>query len=289
MADQNEPTGLERRERRGSEKRAIGAAKQRQMLPKIPFKQDPEQFADNVFNIDSILTSYEDSYCDTWSRMDVIDSRTRSLFVVAMMSCVGNVGNQFELGWHAPAAIYNGATIDELEAIITNARMLAGGPVAGWAQQTIRAALTDHGFLPTARPGPDLARREKTGSEKRAIARDILRDMDPDSPLLELAEELSPDVFAQEIDFMILENWYFDLWTRTQVLDRRMRSIVTIGQLIGLKDHDELRAHIPVALRNGVTVRELEELTYNAATYMGFPAGRAARATIGAGIKDAAG
>ena len=35
---------------------------------------------------------------------------------------VGNVSNQFELGFHAPGAIYNGATVAELEAMIVHAR-----------------------------------------------------------------------------------------------------------------------------------------------------------------------
>ena len=45
----------------------------------------------------------EDSYCDMWDRDDIIDHRTRSLFDVALMIGVGNVSNQFELGFHAPA------------------------------------------------------------------------------------------------------------------------------------------------------------------------------------------
>ena len=42
--------------------------------------------------------------------------------------------------------------------------------------------------------------------------------------------------FASELDYMILENVYFDLWARTDVLDRRTRSVVTLGLLFGLTD-----------------------------------------------------
>ena len=67
---------------------------------------------------------------------------------------------------------------------------------------------------------------------------------------------------------------------RTEVLDRRTRSVVTLGMIMGLANHDALREHVPVALRNGVTVPELEELVYQAATYLGYVSGKSIRATI---------
>ena len=286
MPQYEELSGLDRREVRGRDKRVAGVAKQMKMLPTVQHVQNPDLPPENKFCGEAILTSWEDSYCGTWSRMDVIDSRTRSLFVVSMMSTAGGVGNQFELGWHAPAAMYNGASLDELECIIQSARMLAGGPVSGFAQQTITRVLTEHGFIPTERPKLDLERREKSGSEKRVIAREVVRQLDPKSPLLDVSENL-PGEFGCEIDLMILENWYWDQWERTDVLDWRMRSIVVLGQLIGLNNWDEVRSHVPVALRTGVTLPELEELTYNAATYMGIPTGRSTRRAVIAGVEDA--
>ena len=68
--------------------------------------------------------------------------------------------------------------------------------------QSIVAALTTHNLLEPI-PEADVARKERTGSEKRAIARDVLPDMDPDSPLLESAKRRWPsDVFAPELDYM---------------------------------------------------------------------------------------
>jgi 4-carboxymuconolactone decarboxylase len=111
--------------------------------------------------------------------------------------------------------------------------------------------------------------------------------MEPDSPLLDISdEEMAKDVFAPELDYMILENMYFDLWARTDVLDRRTRSVVTLGMIMGLGNHDALREHIPVALRNGLTVPELEELVYQAATYLGYVSGKSLRATIAGALKD---
>jgi len=142
------------------------------------------------------------------------------------------------------------------------------------------AALTTHNLLEPI-PEADDARTERAGSEKRAIARDVLRDMDPDSPLLKISEQaMADDVFAPELDYMELENVYFDLWERTEVLDRRTRSAVTLGMTMGLANHNALHEHVPVALRNGVTVLELEELVYQAATYLGYASGKSIRATV---------
>ena len=42
-----------------------------------------------------------------------------------------------------------------------------------------------------------------------------------------------------------------------------------------------------VAIRNGLTVPELEELVYQASTYLGYLSGKSIRKTIGQGLKDA--
>jgi alkylhydroperoxidase/carboxymuconolactone decarboxylase family protein YurZ len=77
---------------------------------------------------DTSLMAMEDSYCDMWDRTEEIDLRTRSLFNVSLMIGVGNVGNQFETQYHCPGAIYNGATLAELEAVIVHARPHVGWP-----------------------------------------------------------------------------------------------------------------------------------------------------------------
>ncbi|MET0362415.1 MAG: carboxymuconolactone decarboxylase family protein, partial [Sphingobium sp.] len=120
-----------------------------------------------------------------------------------------------------------------------------------------------------------------------AIAREVLKEMNPLSPLLTLPDDAMPDgVFAPEFDYMVMENMYFDLWARTDVLDRKMRSVVTLGLLIGLGNQSAIADHVPVALRNGLTVPELEELIYQASTYLGYISGGTARATIGRALQE---
>jgi len=68
------------------------------------------------------MMGIEDSYCDMWSRPEVIGHRTRSIATASMMVAASNVGDQFELRFHAPGVIYNGVTLEKLEAIIVQAR-----------------------------------------------------------------------------------------------------------------------------------------------------------------------
>lgn len=278
----NDPhlVGLARRERTGSQKRQIGIKNIARMLPGSANGRLDGAAPPNIFAPDLALMSMEDSYCDMWDRAEIIDPRTRSLFNVSLMMAVGNVGNQFELGWHAPGAIHNGVTVEELQAMVVHARAYVGSPASAWAMMSIVKALTEQGLLPTHFPPPDADRREKTGSQKRAIGRDTLRAMAPGSPLIDVPEAIAADVFAAELDYMMIENVWFDLWSRTDDLDRRTRLVVTLGLLMGLGIEEDLAEFVPIALRSGLSVPELEEFVYQAATYLGYPAGRRLRRIV---------
>jgi 4-carboxymuconolactone decarboxylase len=82
--------------------------------------------------------------------------------------------------------------------------------------------------------------------------------------------------FAGELGDLAMSYAYGSLWTRPG-LDRRARSLITLGALIALRATDELEFHFPIALRNGVTVQELEEVIYHLTAYVGFPAATTAR------------
>jgi 4-carboxymuconolactone decarboxylase len=69
------------------------------------------------------------------------------------------------------------------------------------------------------------------------------------------------------------------LWSRPG-LDLRARSLVTLGILIALGQLDELKLHVVAALRNGCTIKELDEALLHSTAYAGFP--RASQATAAA-------
>jgi 4-carboxymuconolactone decarboxylase len=60
-------------------------------------------------------------------------------------------------------------------------------------------------------------------------------------------------------------------------LDRRSRSLVTLGALIALRASEELKFHFPIALRNGLTIDEIDEVIYHMTGYAGYPAAANAR------------
>jgi alkylhydroperoxidase/carboxymuconolactone decarboxylase family protein YurZ len=59
-------------------------------------------------------------------------------------------------------------------------------------------------------------------------------------------------------------------------LDRRGRSLVTLGVLVALRAHDELAAHVRGAIRNGLSPAEISEVLLHTAVYAGMPAALAA-------------
>ena len=59
-------------------------------------------------------------------------------------------------------------------------------------------------------------------------------------------------------------------WSR-EGLDRRSRSLFTLGVLMGQRHTTELRYHVAIALKNGITVEEIEEMIYQLTVYGGFP------------------
>jgi 4-carboxymuconolactone decarboxylase len=82
--------------------------------------------------------------------------------------------------------------------------------------------------------------------------------------------------FADELGDLSIDHVFGAIWTRPG-LDRRSRSLVTLGALIALRANDELRYHFPIALRNGLSVEEIEEVIYHTASYAGYPAAATAR------------
>ncbi len=74
---------------------------------------------------------------------------------------------------------------------------------------------------------------------------------------------------AQE---MATERAWADLWSRPG-LDRKSRSILTLGVLAVMNRPQEFKAHVRGAVNNGVSVKELQEILMHLGGYAGFPVG----------------
>jgi 4-carboxymuconolactone decarboxylase len=86
---------------------------------------------------------------------------------------------------------------------------------------------------------------------------------------------VNSDEFGARLGQMALEFAFNEVWKRPGMAVRD-RSLVTLGILIALRQVDELQIHIPAALRNGITVQEIEETILQSTVYAGFPAATAA-------------
>ena len=61
-----------------------------------------------------------------------------------------------------------------------------------------------------------------------------------------------------------------DMWERTE-LSKRDRSLVTVAALVALNRAEQLRFHLPNAVKNGVGKQELIETITHLAFYAGWP------------------
>jgi 4-carboxymuconolactone decarboxylase len=73
----------------------------------------------------------------------------------------------------------------------------------------------------------------------------------------------------------ITETAWGGVWARDG-LDRRQRSLLTIGLLAGLGHHKELAMHLRATRNTGVTQDEVKEVLLQVAVYAGVPAANAA-------------
>lgn len=88
---------------------------------------------------------------------------------------------------------------------------------------------------------------------------------DKNSRAQQLFGEIAPK-FAELTDKVL----YADVWERPG-LSKRDRSLITVSALIALNRPDQLRSHLELASRNGLTREELAEAITHLAFYSGWP------------------
>jgi 4-carboxymuconolactone decarboxylase len=81
----------------------------------------------------------------------------------------------------------------------------------------------------------------------------------------------SADEFSRELQDHLNRFAWGVAWTRPG-LDRRTRSLLTLGLLTALGKTAELKTHTRGALRNGCTPEEIAEVFLHASVYAGVPA-----------------
>lgn len=77
--------------------------------------------------------------------------------------------------------------------------------------------------------------------------------------------------FSRPIQDYVTEFCWGGIWSR-EGLEHADRSLVNIGVLTALNRSHELAVHVRGAIRNGVTVQQLQEVLLQTAMYVGAPA-----------------
>ncbi|ATU92983.1 carboxymuconolactone decarboxylase family protein [Phyllobacterium zundukense] len=83
------------------------------------------------------------------------------------------------------------------------------------------------------------------------------------------AQQLYGDI-APKMAELTDEVLYGDIWERPE-LSKRDRSLATVSALVAMNRPDQLRSHLAIAKRNGVTETELVETITHLAFYSGWP------------------
>lgn len=84
-------------------------------------------------------------------------------------------------------------------------------------------------------------------------------------------ESVGSQSFASGVGDLALQYAFADVWGR-EGMERKYRSLITLAILIATRQSLELKNHVRIGVRNGLTVREFEELLIQCAPYLGFPA-----------------
>ena len=104
----------------------------------------------------------------------------------------------------------------------------------------------------------------------------VFGEMHPPARAAAFAEATDPAALGGRMQSLAAEFVFGHIWGDTDRLDRRSRSLVTLGALIALRMGDEFGNHVRVGIANGLTRSEIEEVVTHSAAYVGFPAARVA-------------
>ncbi len=86
------------------------------------------------------------------------------------------------------------------------------------------------------------------------------------TPMQKMMGDFAPTFVSLTDDVL-----FGQVWSRTDELSSRDRSLVTITSLVTAGNIEQLNAHIPMGLANGLTEDEIKEAITHVAFYAGWP------------------
>jgi 4-carboxymuconolactone decarboxylase len=114
-----------------------------------------------------------------------------------------------------------------------------------------------------------MSQNAQSNDERQNIGRQVMREVLGASYCER--RDASTNEFNAPIRRLSEEFAYGSLWTRPGI-DRKTRSMVTLGMLTALNRPHEMALHLEAAVNNGCSVEEIRETLTHTVAYCGFPA-----------------
>ncbi len=195
---------------------------------------------------------------EVWSRTNLLSLRDRSLITVTALVAGGVTDSSLQA--HLENAKRNGVTAEEMGEALTHVSFYAGWPKA-WA--AFRMAKDVYGDANI--PAPAVAPNETAEGDPTK------RTAEP-SRVVQTAGRAALSTFAPKFAELNDDVLFGEVWSRTNVLSLRDRSLLTVTALIGSGITDSsLTYHLGEAKKNGITAEEMGEMLTHMAFYVGWP------------------
>lgn len=104
----------------------------------------------------------------------------------------------------------------------------------------------------------------------REVGRGILREMMGEGFAAGVEQVAASNGFGDRMAARALDECYGVCWADER-LDRRSRSLLTLGMVIALRASSEIKNHVRGGLANGLTPQEIEAVIDHAVAYLGYP------------------
>lgn len=114
-----------------------------------------------------------------------------------------------------------------------------------------------------------MSQNANSNDDRQDIGRQVMREV-LGAPYCE-RRDASTNEFNAPIRRLSEEFAYGSLWTRPGI-DRKTRSLVTLGMLTALNRPHEMAIHLEGAVNNGCSAEEIRETLTHTVAYCGFPA-----------------
>jgi len=107
--------------------------------------------------------------------------------------------------------------------------------------------------------------------DRRTVAIDVYKKMMGGKGLDAAVAEADSNSIMAPLNKLILDFGMGEMWSRPG-FDFRDKSLITLSLDVATRSFPELKSHIKIALRNGLTVEQIRDLFIHSILYVGFPA-----------------